>query len=107
MENAIKLAWEPETLFSLDGNQFSQLHNSLKFIVETETFKQKLEEARIITAIGQMYDMSNSVLNKGIESGIVTKEEVNNSPVVEPTMDSVNTQPKSNGLVEDTVHVML
>ena len=107
MENAIKLVWEPETLFSLDGNQFSQLHNSLKFIVETETFKQKLEEARIITAIGQMYDMSNSVLNKGIESGIVTKEEVNNSPVSEALTDNKGVRPETKDLVEDGVHVML
>lgn len=87
MSDVKQLKWEDSTEFTFKGQEFSQLHNTLKFIIESPLYAEQLEKARQVTAIGQLFELSTKKLNEGITSGIVVETEIEQTPASEHIMD--------------------
>lgn len=67
-----QIKWEPETEFKINGTEFSQLHNTLKFIIESPSYKMDLEKARSVIGIGQMFELTSKKLHEAITEGKAT-----------------------------------
>lgn len=76
------LKWEEDTKFELSGTEFSQMHNTLKMIVESPLYQQELQKAKLVAGIGQMFELSSRKLQEGYKDGRVV--------VVEPDSPEVH-----------------
>ena len=59
-----KYTWQPDAQFTISGNEFGMLLNSLRGIVSTP-------EARVILRAADAADVIESIMAKSVESGLV------------------------------------
>lgn len=68
-ENIQHLKWETDTKFEFIGTEFSQLHNSLKMIVESPQYQEDLKKAQQIVALGQLYELTTKKVHEAHKDG--------------------------------------
>ena len=61
-----KYAWSPETVFTISGNDFGLLLNTLRAITSTK-------EAQTVILAQQAGDVLEKTLASGVESGIIVE----------------------------------
>lgn len=78
--------WEPETIFPMNGNEFSLLFNTFSAIVGNPDFNKKLQEASETIAINKSYELVEHKLAESVLRGdsIVVKPETKNTQEDKP-----------------------
>lgn len=66
-----QLHWEPTDVFTLDGTEFSILHNGLQAIMNSPVYQEHFQIAKNVAVIGQLFEMSSKKLQDGITAGTV------------------------------------
>lgn len=80
-------AWDPTTVFPLDGTDFSVLFNSLSAIVGSMEFQKRIAEANETMMLRKMYDTLEKKLAESVLKG--------DSRVVKPEQPQVDQDQKA------------
>jgi hypothetical protein len=73
MKEGKSYSWKEDSSFTITGREVSILYNSLSNILSTDSFKNKLIEAKETFTIVELHKTMSQVLNKGLEDGVVTE----------------------------------
>ncbi len=66
-----QVTWSPDDQFILMGEEFSKSYNSLKRIVISPLFENRMNEALETIAIADTFNILQKKLDEGISSGVV------------------------------------
>lgn len=79
--------WEPETTFTLNGTEFSQLYNTMDRIIASPVYQEELAKAQNTAAIGALYEIMKNKLSDAITSGIAEAVKEEATEIVTHVMD--------------------